>query len=322
MNISIIMPVYNGESTIKQSLFAIVKQMDSNDELIVVNDCSKDKTKEISEKIIHSNPNLDIRIVDNEENMGRALTREIGAKEAINNNLLFIDVRSILQIGSIKELKKLKENVVYGNTLVEIYNIFSRFNHLIRLKIYKNKYGKEEFDPYYITKSNFENEPKGTTLLFCKKNIFLSSQPDNKESKNNSDDIKLFKNIVEKAKILRHPKVYIKYITRDSLFEFIKHTYQRGPKFVDYYLNKNTRFFKHLIFFYFCLFIIILLLIFDYRIIFYILSAFLILVTFVSIWLMKNIKDFGISLICFPIVFISFALGVINGLFLKMLKLN
>ena len=47
MKLSIIIPCYNEESTIKEIIKKINEQQDINKEIIVVDDCSTDKTRKI-----------------------------------------------------------------------------------------------------------------------------------------------------------------------------------------------------------------------------------------------------------------------------------
>ncbi|WP_010231954.1 glycosyltransferase family 2 protein [Gillisia marina] len=48
--ISIILPVYNGENYLVSAIESILAQTYPNFELIIVNDCSTDRSLEISEK--------------------------------------------------------------------------------------------------------------------------------------------------------------------------------------------------------------------------------------------------------------------------------
>ena len=49
LNVSLYIPVYNGESTIESVLKSVIKLSPGPDEIIVVNDGSSDKTKNILE---------------------------------------------------------------------------------------------------------------------------------------------------------------------------------------------------------------------------------------------------------------------------------
>ena len=57
--VSIYIPVYNGEKTIKEVIDSVKSQSFSFDEVIVINDCSTDNTKEI----LSAFP--DIKIINN-----------------------------------------------------------------------------------------------------------------------------------------------------------------------------------------------------------------------------------------------------------------
>ena len=49
--ISIIMAAYNAEKTIEQAINSVLRQTYTNFELLVVNDCSKDRTVELVKSI-------------------------------------------------------------------------------------------------------------------------------------------------------------------------------------------------------------------------------------------------------------------------------
>ena len=62
-NISVYIPAYNAEKTIIFSLNALLKQTFQPSEIIIINDCSTDKTKEIL-----NNYGNNIIIIDNKKN--------------------------------------------------------------------------------------------------------------------------------------------------------------------------------------------------------------------------------------------------------------
>ncbi len=85
--ISIIVPVYNAEKFISETINTVLKQTYKNWELILINDCSKDN----SIKIIKTYKDDRIKLVNNDKNCGAALTRNNGIKEAKGRYICFLD---------------------------------------------------------------------------------------------------------------------------------------------------------------------------------------------------------------------------------------
>lgn len=87
--ISIIMPAYNSENTISESIQSVLNQTYKNFELIVVNDCSSDNTKKIVKNFIQ----LDNRIkfIDKTVNEGVASARNTGLDHALGDFIAFLD---------------------------------------------------------------------------------------------------------------------------------------------------------------------------------------------------------------------------------------
>lgn len=84
---SIIMPVYNGEKVLRRSLNSIMNIDYSNWELIVINDGSNDKTKEIFKDY-----EMDPRIkIINKENEGVSVARNVGISVATGDYIIFVD---------------------------------------------------------------------------------------------------------------------------------------------------------------------------------------------------------------------------------------
>lgn len=84
---SIIMPCYNAEKYLKQSIDSVLQQTYENWELIIINDCSTDK----SLKIINSFKDDRISLINNLKNEGVSFSRNEGIKNAKGNFIAFID---------------------------------------------------------------------------------------------------------------------------------------------------------------------------------------------------------------------------------------
>lgn len=84
--ISVIIPAYNAEKTIKETIESVLNQTFSDFELIVVNDGSQDSTSEIASRI--SDPRLK---VFSYPNSGASVSRNRGFEHAVGELIAFLD---------------------------------------------------------------------------------------------------------------------------------------------------------------------------------------------------------------------------------------
>ncbi len=92
--LSIIIPVYNEEATISRILTSIgqvelVKGIQK--EVIIVNDCSTDKTLEAIVQFIDDNPGMNIRCLRHPVNMGKGAALRTGISDATGEYLVIQD---------------------------------------------------------------------------------------------------------------------------------------------------------------------------------------------------------------------------------------
>lgn len=103
INLSIIIPAYNEEKIVTQTIANLKKELaklNLNYEIIVINDGSTDKTKEVLEKI------KEIKIINHPHNKGNGAALKTGIKNAIYNYLLFFDADGQHKPEYIKEFLK------------------------------------------------------------------------------------------------------------------------------------------------------------------------------------------------------------------------
>lgn len=87
--ISIIMAAYNAEKTIEQAINSVSSQTYTNFELLVVNDCSKDRTVELVKDIVAKDSR--VRLISNVKNSGVSYTRKHGLEEAKGDWIAILD---------------------------------------------------------------------------------------------------------------------------------------------------------------------------------------------------------------------------------------
>ena len=89
MKISVIIPVYNAENTIRKCVESIIENRYEGVEIILVDDCSKDKSWHICQEL--SDLYANIICIHNEKNRGVSYTRNQGLKVAIGQYTMFVD---------------------------------------------------------------------------------------------------------------------------------------------------------------------------------------------------------------------------------------
>lgn len=92
---SVILPSYNMEAYIKQAIECLMRQTYNRLEIIVVDDCSTDGTRNIAEN--YEKCNSSVTVLHHEENRGLSASRNSGLKIARGNYVLFMDPDDILE---------------------------------------------------------------------------------------------------------------------------------------------------------------------------------------------------------------------------------
>ena len=184
LNVSLYIPVYNGESTIESVLKSVIKLSPGPDEIIVVNDGSSDKTKNILEKYINQ-----IKIINNSSNMGLGYSRNRGVSESKNEDIASLDADVEVNSNWLKDLFEIKEkfgSAISGGKLREKYKDRSIYDHWRHVHATQNSFGEKDIENLgkplagsntLLSKSawkkvgGYDNQYKtnGEDATFCKK---------------------------------------------------------------------------------------------------------------------------------------------------------
>lgn len=137
--VSVIIPVYNGEKTLKQCLDSVLNQTYKNYEVIVVDNNSTDKTKEIIKELQKKNNNVRYLF---EPKRGRGVVRYKGEINAKGDIILMTDSDCIVPKNWIKEMiKSLKKyDAIQGFQEAASEGYWNNYNQLIS----EEKYRKED----------------------------------------------------------------------------------------------------------------------------------------------------------------------------------
>ena len=134
---SIIIPVYNSEKYLFQCIQTVLNQKYSNVEIIIVDDCSTDKSITIIRSFAKKHNN--IKIICNKKNEGVSVCRNKGISNAVGKYIFFLDSDDYLINNGLEKLANLIQNnnginlVIFthytmkaGDKFIKSKNIFFR----------------------------------------------------------------------------------------------------------------------------------------------------------------------------------------------------
>lgn len=126
--ISYLISVYNKEKYIVDTLKSVINGLCKNDEIVIVNDGSTDKSAEIIDKYI-CNKNKNINFINRKINKGVVYTKIEALKNAKNSYVVFVDGDDILNYSFFLKLNKskLRKDILFISDIKEFNKYFSGF---------------------------------------------------------------------------------------------------------------------------------------------------------------------------------------------------
>lgn len=196
--ISVIVPIYNGEKTIERCINSILNQTFKDLEIILVNDGSQDRSLDICKKLSQKNKFIK---VFTQNNKGQSAARNLGIKNSSGKYIMFCDCDDTV---SNKWCENLYEIIKYQKNVLPYcgFNILSNTGQF-KQTIENNKTSKwtiEKKDFFYLDQICLSGFP--TNKIFLKdilfqNNIFFDENlRDNEDLKFVLEYVTYIKNII------------------------------------------------------------------------------------------------------------------------------
>ena len=107
--VSVIIPLYNSERLIEKTLDSVLSQTYKNIEVLIVDDCSTDKSYDIVSRIAKNDKR--VILLQNKVNSGAAVARNYGLKKSKGRYIAYIDADDLWNSDKLeKQIKFMNEN--------------------------------------------------------------------------------------------------------------------------------------------------------------------------------------------------------------------
>jgi len=139
MKFSIVIPMYNKQQTIGRAIYSVLDQVTNNAQdiqLIIVDDGSTDRSKEIVKKILSSQPQHNIKL-HWQQNSGVSAARNTGIELAENDLVTFLDADDAYDTHFLAEITKLINEYPESSAYCTAYRLVSSENGRQRNAILK-----------------------------------------------------------------------------------------------------------------------------------------------------------------------------------------
>lgn len=118
---TVIIPLYNKEKYIENAIKSVLNQTFTDFNLVIVNDCSTDKSVEIASKYISDT----VEIIHHKKNAGLAAARNSGIKNTNSNYITYLDADDLWKPTFLESIFQLIQNFpearIFGTNYEEIW---------------------------------------------------------------------------------------------------------------------------------------------------------------------------------------------------------
>lgn len=199
---SVIIPLYNKQLSITNTVESVLSQTYQNFEIIVVNDGSTDNSRKVVEKI--SDPR--IRLID-QVNQGVSAARNRGIKEAKNEWIALLDGDDIWRTDHLEEIVKMMDELPPSSKR-KVYVTSFDYSNKPSLRPNANNFKSYEVNNYF--------KAARCKTIICSSIVVIHKACFNsigmfKENLNRGEDLDLWARLAKEYKIVKSPKVTATY---------------------------------------------------------------------------------------------------------------
>ena len=135
-DVSVIVPVYNGEKYLKKCLNSILNQTLQNIEIICIDDGSKDNSSEILKKFSLKDNRIKVLSI---ENNGQGFARNLGLNEVNGEFIAFVDADDWIESDSLELLFSKAKNNNLDMLFFQMVNYMESSNDFVETELYNHQ---------------------------------------------------------------------------------------------------------------------------------------------------------------------------------------
>jgi glycosyltransferase involved in cell wall biosynthesis len=231
MAVSIIIPTKDMPDDLQLLLQGLEREQLFCHEVIVVNDGSAPATTSLL-----ASWGSRVKVIHHSVSQGRYLARLAGARAARNTHLLFLDTRCEVPGGFAAALAShCHLDVVQGSLEIpaqeSLYNLYWERSHRFMFR----HHFRALPGGFWLTPAIFSQHVVGTTIFFCRQDIFLTACA-SFSAPPLSDDTALIREICQRHNIWVAESLFVRWRPRQALLPFLGRLWERGPNFVSYHV--------------------------------------------------------------------------------------
>lgn len=205
--VSIVIPTYNSEKFISDTINSVLQQKYNNWEVIIVDDFSKDKTMEFIKNLTKGNKK--IILISLKENVGAGIARNIAIKKAKGKYIAFLDSDDVWDKRKLEKQIKFMEENNYDFTFTDFHRINENGKTIKKLKVPKRTTYKKNL--YY-------NTIQTSTVIYNQEKLGKIYMPEIRKRQ----DYGLFQKILEKTEGYGLNEDLMTYKVREQSLSFNK----------------------------------------------------------------------------------------------------